>query len=388
MPGNHGTGKKRPARKGFVRVIITLLFQAVGLAALLGLVLGVRPETEKTARASLSLDLMSRVEIFEKNAASDLLGDLIYIPKHYVIPEDAAAPAPAEACYGSTTDPGELQAVIDQAAELLDGQPVVFDPEVVFQPGIPIRYYRDDTILVIAWREIIDRKLCTFAEVRIADGSQLRRKLAGDAYGSSTEMYATDLASEANAVVAINGDFYIHRSAGVNVWQRQVTRFKLADRLDSCFFTAGGDMLMTAAGTFGTQEAVQAFVDENDVTFGVTFGPILVEDGQPLTIPDGYPLGEVEAYYSRSVVAVVDDLHYLLMTVNMDESVGCDYPTTINQTARMIAAKGVQKAYAVDGGQTAVIAMQGETVNPVDYRNERTMSDIIYFATALPENDR
>lgn len=388
MPGNHGTRKKRPTRKSFVRVIITLLFQVISLAALLGLVMGVRPETTKKAGASLSLDLMSHVEMYERNAASDFLGDLVYIPKHYAIPEDAAAPPPVEACYGSVTDPGEVQAVLDLASELLDGQSVVFDPEAAFQPGVPIQYYRDDTILVIAWREIIDRKLCTFAEVRIADGSQLRRKLAGDAYGSSTEMYATDLASEANAVVAINGDFYIHRTAGVNVWQRQVTRFKQADRLDSCFFTAGGDMLMTASGTFGAQEAAQAFVDENDVTFGVTFGPILVDGGQPLTVPDGYPLGEVASFYSRSVVAMVDDLHYLLMTVNMDESVGCDYPTTINQTAQMIAAKGVQKAYAVDGGQTAVIAMRGETVNPVDYRSERTMSDIIYFATALPENDR
>ena len=49
--------------------------------------------------------------------------------------------------------------------------------------------------------------------------------------------------------------------------------------------------------------------------------------------------------------------------------------------------KGCQKAYTLDGGQTSVMVMQGETVNKVDWGIEREMSDIIYFATALPEGE-
>ena len=44
----------------------------------------------------------------------------------------------------------------------------------------------------------------------------------------------------------------------------------------------------------------------------------------------------------------------------------------------------MDKAYTLDGGQTAEIVMMGGPVNYVDYNNERLVSDIIYFATALP----
>ena len=46
---------------------------------------------------------------------------------------------------------------------------------------------------------------------------------------------------------------------------------------------------------------------------------------------------------------------------------------------------GADKAYALDGGQTTVIAMDGELISAPDYGYQRQISDIIYFATALPE---
>ena len=49
--------------------------------------------------------------------------------------------------------------------------------------------------------------------------------------------------------------------------------------------------------------------------------------------------------------------------------------------------KGVQKAYTLDGGQTAEIVMFGAPINHVDFGFERTVSDIIYFATAIPEEE-
>ena len=45
---------------------------------------------------------------------------------------------------------------------------------------------------------------------------------------------------------------------------------------------------------------------------------------------------------------------------------------------------GIPKAYALDGGQTAAIAMNHQLMNKVSYGSQRKISDIIYFATALP----
>ena len=46
------------------------------------------------------------------------------------------------------------------------------------------------------------------------------------------------------------------------------------------------------------------------------------------------------------------------------------------------AAFGADFAYTLDGGQTAVMIFNGQTFNRVDWDSERTMSDIVYFATA------
>ena len=46
---------------------------------------------------------------------------------------------------------------------------------------------------------------------------------------------------------------------------------------------------------------------------------------------------------------------------------------------------GVTTAYALDGGQTATIVSGNQLMNPVDYGGERETSDIIYFATAVPD---
>ena len=45
---------------------------------------------------------------------------------------------------------------------------------------------------------------------------------------------------------------------------------------------------------------------------------------------------------------------------------------------------GVKHAYALDGGQTAALVMNDQLINRVDWGMQRKISDIIYFATAVP----
>ena len=91
-----------------------------------------------------------------------------------------------------------------------------------------------------------------------------------------------------------------------------------------------------------------------------------------------YPVGETDDYYSRAALCQVGKLHYLLATVNRR---GKD----VTQFAIRLRDMGVQQAYALDGGQTSTIVTGGRLMNPVDYGGERKTSDIIYFATAVPD---
>lgn len=333
---------------------------------------------EKTGKA----DFAGKLDIFAYNSASDALSDLVYIRKIYKIPEnDLVAPKPDESRYGVTSDPEEVQAVVEASAALLEGQELIWNKDIVRMEDTVMRYYSDDTIFAVTWKEGIDGGAVTFAEIVIADGSQIRRALSGNSFGSGIRMKATEMAAAANAVVAINGDFYDNRQIGLSVYQRQICRNR-GVALDSCFFTASGDMLMTHHGELVTDEEVEQYLQENDVVFGISFGPILVENGELQKIYN-YPVGEIDSYYSRAAIAQKGERHYLLMTIGQEGNYG--HRCQINKAAEIIYSKGVDSAYALDGGQTATMVMQNQTVNRVDWDEERTMSDIIYFATALPE---
>ena len=379
----------RPRRRltGGVRALLGLLFACLFLAVLAWSLFNLHPAsgTLSFSGTDTRLRLAEKLDVYVNNAASDALGELAYIKKIYTLQEsDTVSPVPDPAGFGTTEDPAVIEELIKKAAVLLDGQDVTFDPEADFVPGSPIRYYLDDTILVIAWQEYIQQRCCTFAEVKIAHGSQLRRKLAEDSYSSSVQLYASDMANASNAVVAMNGDFYAFRDLGITVYQRKLYRNNPA-QVDSCFFTASGDMLFSKAGQLTGEGETQQFIEDNDVVFAVAFGPVLVDDGE-LQYCQSYPIGEINTEYSRSCIAMTDELHYLLMTIN--HTPDARPRATINELGRIIYSKNVWKAYTLDGGQTAEIVMMGGPINHVDFGYERIVSDIIYFATALPEEVR
>lgn len=377
---------EKPVRRlpAGLNAVLSIVFAVVSAAALVWVLFNIHPAsgTVSTAGTETKLKLSDKLDVYMNNMASDALGDQSYIKKIYTLQEsDTVSPVPNPDCFGTTDDPAVIQDVIKRASILLDGQKVTFDPNADFVPGTPFRYYLDDTILVIAWQEYINESCCTCAEVKIAHGSQIRRKLAEDSYSSSVQLYASDMANASNAVIAINGDFYAFRELGITAYQRKLYRNNPAT-VDSCFFTASGDMLFSRAGELMGEGETEQFLQDNDVVFAIAFGPVLVDNGE-LQYCEHYPIGEIDTEYSRSCIAMTDELHYFLMTINHTED---GRPrANINQLARYIYAKGVQKAYTLDGGQTSEIIMMGGPINHVDFGAERTVSDIIYFATAIPD---
>ena len=83
---------------------------------------------------------------------------------------------------------------------------------------------------------------------------------------------------------------------------------------------------------------------------------------------------------------MLGDKHYLTLNINCLQP-GYYYLATLRQAADAMVERGCIKAYALDGGQTAEIVMFGAPINHVDFGFERTVSDIIYFATAIPEEE-
>lgn len=328
--------------------------------------------------------IMDKYDMYITNEVSNALEGVLDIEKVYFLSDDdLVAPKPNAACYGEAASPAELQWLLDDAAELLAGQETLFSTETPAWEGMPVKYYLDDTILVITWKQIIDRSLFTISEVKISHASQFRRFLAGGEYGSDKQYVTTEMAQSVNSVVACSGDFYKFRRYGVIVYDGKVERYENT-HVDTCFIDKNGDLLFAYRGDFADEAEAQKFVDDNDVRFSLAFGPVLVDNGEACA-PASYGLGEINDEYTRAAICQMDSLHYLM--VNISQEGGYGRRQTIANFAKQVESFGCEKAYALDGGQTSVIAMDGQLVSRPDFGTQRQISDIIYFATALPDGE-
>ena len=304
------------------------------------------------------------------------------VRKVYWIDEDAqVAPEPNQSLFGQTTDPEELRRLLEDAAYLLDGQETYFQPEQQLYKDSSVYYYLDESILAITWQEVHDGSVYTFSEVKVSHPSQFRRHLAGGEYGSDMQYLTTEMAASVNAVVASAGDFYRFRDFGAVVYEGEAKRVE-GTYAETCYIDRQGNMHFTYAGDVLTVEDVQEFVDEHDIRFSLAFGPILVDNYEEVPHSQ-YGVGEITEGYARAALCQMDELHYIVVAANTT-GMYQEIPT-VKQFRKNIMATGCRMAYCLDGGQTATIVMNDELRNRPVYGQQRKISDIIYFATAVPD---
>lgn len=306
------------------------------------------------------------------------------VRKVYWIDEDAqVAPEPDQSLFGQTDDPASLQDILDQAAYLLDGQQLYFHTDVELFQNTPVRYYLDDSIFAITWKEVHEGSVYTFSEVKVSHPSQFRRHLAGGEFGSEMQYLTTEMAASVNAVVASSGDFYRFRDFGICVYEGKVRRVE-GTYAETCYIDGNGDMHFTYGGDLLDTPSAQAYVDGNDIRFSLCFGPVLVDEYQVVN-HTWYGVGEINEGYARAALCQMGPLHYIVVTANT-EGPYQDIPT-VATFSKYVSATGCRMAYCLDGGQTAAIVMNDELINRPVYGQQRKISDIIYFATAIPEGD-
>ncbi len=331
-----------------------------------------------------SMAIMDRFDTYMTNQVSDALEGILSVKKRYWLEEDLeVTPEPNYEGYGESSDAASLGWLLEDAAELLEGQETYFSLDKTLFEGSKVNYYLDESIFVLTWKEVHNDSVYTFSEVKISHPSQLRRHLAGGEYGSDMQFYTTEMAESVNAVVASSGDFYRFREWGTSVYEGEVRRVH-GTYAHTCYIDGNGDLLFTYGGEMTSMEQAKQFVAEHDIKFSLAFGPAIV-DNYVVSVPNWYGLGEITEEYARAALCQMDSLHYLLVTANT-EGIHGGIPT-VASFAQVIGATGCKMAYCLDGGQTAAIVMNDQLINRPVYGTQRKISDIIYFATAVPEGE-
>lgn len=384
---NSSVSIARPQKifKHFIIPVLAVLLMFAAAGSMLGtlLLMGGSGSSQTLATVSSS-DATEKFNMFITNTISKALDGFFTVERVYRLSDsDQVAPEPNQEFFGKTDDPSSLQWLFNKVHHRLNGQELMFNADTVLMENTEATYYLDDTIFSVTWKQPVRNIVFTFAEVKIEDPSQFRRFLADGVYGSEKQYLTSQMATSVNAVVASAGDFYKYRPSGHVVFNGEVKRASGVN-FDSCFIDENGDLLFTRVGEISNQEQLQKFVDDNKIRFSLCFGPVLLEDGKSC-VPARYPVGEIFGNYSRSALCQLGPLHYLIVTAN-DEGRYTNFPS-LPSFADALAELGVQKAYTLDGGQTATIVMNDQVINRVSYGAERYISDIIYFATAIPNNE-
>lgn len=238
--------------------------------------------------------------------------------------------------------------------------------------------YEDESISVVMEKYRENDSDYNVARVTIKSPTQLRTALAGS-FGSERTNTVTNLAEKYNAVVAMNGDYYANRSAGYIVRQGETYRKKPVKSKDMLIIDDLGDFHILVKSD---AEKLKAILEsDRTIINAFTFGPALVIDGEKQAMPDSYEFN-IRGHEPRSAIGQVDELTYLLVVVDgrSDKNKGI----TVSQLADFMQRMGCTQALNMDGGNTATLVFNNALFCDKSNSGERSISDIIYFASAVP----
>ncbi|MFH1512067.1 MAG: phosphodiester glycosidase family protein [Bacillota bacterium] len=238
--------------------------------------------------------------------------------------------------------------------------------------------YSDETIIVELTEVRQYDSTFHVAYVKIATPTQLRTAVAGK-LGSSRTLKPTVFSKSMNAVLLINGDYYIDKKAGYIVRQGETYRQATSDNMDLLLIDENADFHIIGRGKSNQKVAVATYLQEHEIINGFFFGPALVVDAEQQEIPENYqfnPYGDEP----RAAIGQLAPLTYVLVTV--DGRIANNNGITVEELAAFMHELGCEQAYALDGGNSSALVFHHQLVSVKDV-NERDVSDVIYFASAI-----
>ena len=293
-----------------------------------------------------------------------------------LIPGVSLAEAPAEEA------PAAQSAITPLPMDLTPGHVPNPDGYTVNEDGEKTGY-QDESVTVSVERVVVGDSTFTVARIKIADPTQLRTGLANEK-ATRTNKIST-MAKNQNAVVAIGGDYFSDAKNGYVVRQYNVYRKSPKSVYDMLLVDDKGDFHIILQSN---PEELKALLDTEGLTFpnAFHFGPALIKDGELLPSPEYY-VKNGNKYNTRSkseprcAIGQLGQLEYMFVVVDgrRKDSDGC----STDELAAWMHEQGVQQAYNLDGGNSALLWFGGENYSDKTVKGERSVSDIIYIATAV-----
>ena len=213
------------------------------------------------------------------------------------------------------------------------------------------------------------------AEVFLSSAQYLKTGFAKNTYGKNVRQTVSEMAENAGAILAINGDYYGSRETGCVIRNGILYRDKRDKSCTDLVITESGDFLFLPEKEYTAEEIL-----DMDAWQVFSFGPPLVEDGE-ITVGKHDEVLHALASNPRTGIGVIEPLHYFFVVSDgrTKESAGL----SLYQLGCFMQSLGVSEAYNMDGGGSSTIVFLGEVLNiPTSDGvsiEERSVSDFVYI---------
>ena len=212
------------------------------------------------------------------------------------------------------------------------------------------------------------------ADITLSDVSYLKTALASNTYGRNITETTSNIASENNAILAINGDYYGARQSGYVIRNGSLYRNSSGNR-DSLAIMKNGEFEFVTEGETSAETLL-----ENGALQVFSFGPVLLEDGS-ISVTENEEVGMAMASNPRTAIGYLGKNHYVFVVSDgrTSESAGL----SLYELASFMKSLGVSDAYNLDGGGSSTMVFKGEVINTPTTNGhsseERAVSDILYI---------
>ena len=211
------------------------------------------------------------------------------------------------------------------------------------------------------------------ADILLPSVESLKSAFAQDTYGRKITATTSDTATENDALLAINGDFYGARERGYVIRNGVLYRDTPSNADVLCIYTDGRMEIVDPQ-----EKSAQELLD-NGAWQVFSFGPGLLEDGEIL-VDTNDEVGMAMASNPRTAIGMIEPNHYIFVV--SDGRTSDNEGLSLYELADFMKNLGVATAYNLDGGGSSTMVYQGEIINTPSggrHSRERSVSDIVYI---------
>ena len=235
--------------------------------------------------------------------------------------------------------------------------------------------YSDDNIQITLTEYRENDTTVYVADVVLSSPEYLQTAFAQSSYGRNVTEKTSEMAQDAGAILAINGDYYGAQKKGYVISDGVLYRDTAKTDQQDLVIYEDGTMKIISEDEVTAEELLEEGTKEV-----LSFGPALITDGE-IAVTESDEVGKAMASNPRTAIGMIDDLHYVFVVSDgrTEESEGL----SLLELAQFMDSLGVKTAYNLDGGGSSTMYFNGEVINQPTTNGksiqERSVSDIVYI---------